>query len=76
VAVGIPDSVMGEVPVAFVVLRPAMSAAVAELGDLAEARLARYKRPVHIEVVSEIPRNGLGKIQRTRLSETGSKYSR
>jgi acyl-CoA synthetase (AMP-forming)/AMP-acid ligase II len=76
VAVGIPDSVMGEVPVAFVVLRPAMSAAVAELGDLAEARLARYKRPVHIEVVTEIPRNALGKIQRTRLSETGSKHSR
>jgi acyl-CoA synthetase (AMP-forming)/AMP-acid ligase II len=76
VAVGIPDSVMGEVPVAFVVWRPGMRAAVSDLDELARSNLAAYKRPLHIEVVDEIPRNALGKIQRTALSEAGSKYSR
>jgi acyl-coenzyme A synthetase/AMP-(fatty) acid ligase len=53
-----------------------MVAAVAELDDLVQRGLAPYKRPLHIEVVEEIPRNGLGKIQRAALSEAASKYSR
>jgi long-chain acyl-CoA synthetase len=75
-AVGIPDSVMGEVPVIFVVLAPGSKTTVAELEQLSISSLARYKRPTRIEFIDEVPRNGLGKVQRTILAESGSRYSR
>jgi acyl-CoA synthetase (AMP-forming)/AMP-acid ligase II len=75
-AVGIPDSVMGEVPVIFVVLAPGSTTTAAELDQLSVASLARYKRPTRIEFIDEVPRNGLGKVQRTILAEAGARYSR
>ena len=44
-AVGIPDSVMGEVPVIFVVLAPGSKTTLAELEEVSISSLARYKRP-------------------------------
>ena len=75
-AVGIPDSVMGEVRVIFVVLAPGSKTTLAELEEVSISSLARYKRPTRIEFIDEVPRNGLGKVQRTILAESGSRYSR
>ena len=75
-AVGIVDSVMGEVPVVFVVLSPGSTADAKELDRLSRLNLARYKSPTHIEFVDEIPRNALGKVQRNVLAAAASRYSR
>jgi acyl-CoA synthetase (AMP-forming)/AMP-acid ligase II len=74
--VGIPDSVMTEVPVAYVVLQEGATASEDELRAFAAQHLARYKRPVVIEVVGEIPRNAVGKVLKALLSESASRHAR
>lgn len=53
---------------AFVVLREGMTAAPAELGRFAEARLAAYKCPREWRFVTSLPRTANGKVQRKRLA--------
>ncbi len=75
VAVARPDSVLGQVPVAYVipVRDPGTADALQGLLDLLAARcaaeLSRFKRPEAIYVVDELPRAATGKIQRYRLRE-------
>jgi fatty-acyl-CoA synthase len=60
----------GEVPVAVVVERGAVSDKSLELADLREfltERLARYKHPKHLEIVDALPRNPAGKVLKTEL---------
>jgi acyl-CoA synthetase (AMP-forming)/AMP-acid ligase II len=66
------DDVLGSVPVAFVILHdPAASGLESELVDaLALAckdHLPRFKRPVEITVVTDVPRAPTGKVQRSRM---------
>ncbi|ODV41686.1 hypothetical protein AWV79_33975 [Cupriavidus sp. UYMMa02A] len=65
--IGQPDVVFGEVPVAFVVLKPGSEASVEILQDFILQRLARYKVPVAIHVLSELPKGPTGKILRRGL---------
>ena len=68
--VGMPDQRWGEVPRAFVVLRP--GAAPVEGGELIEfvrARLAHFKAPRRVEIVDELPKGGTGKVQKATLRE-------
>ncbi|GAF45534.1 class I adenylate-forming enzyme family protein [Rhodococcus wratislaviensis] len=75
--VGIRDTVMTEVPIAFVVRRPHHEAVTAEeIREYAEARLSRFKQPVAYEWIAELPRNSIGKIQKTALREIGTEYAR
>jgi acyl-CoA synthetase (AMP-forming)/AMP-acid ligase II len=74
--VGIPDSVMTEVPVAYVVLQQGASASEDELRAHAAQHLARYKRPVVIEVVDELPRNAVGKVLKAVLRDSASRHAR
>lgn len=60
--VGRPDPVMGEVPVAFVAPRPGMTIDPAEVSELCERVLAKYKRPVEVQVLPSLPKNSVGKI--------------
>jgi fatty-acyl-CoA synthase len=62
--VGVPDERWGEVGAAFVV---ADGVTDGELTDWCSVRLARFKVPQSIRFVAEIPRNGLGKIQKQEL---------
>ena len=62
--VGVPDDRWGETGVAFVV---ADGVTDDELIEWCSARLARFKIPQSIRFVPEIPRNGLGKIQKQEL---------
>ena len=66
---GVPDRRLGEVPVAWV--RPMPGASVDPATVLADLRttLAGYKMPVHVELVSAMPRNEIGKILRRSLVE-------
>jgi benzoate-CoA ligase len=55
-------------PIAFVVPVGAASLDPDELIEFTRTRLAGYKRPRHVEVVSELPKTATGKIQRFKLS--------
>ena len=65
--VGRPDDVLGEVVVAYVALRPEADVGVDELHALCAERLAKYKRPVAIEVLGTLPKNAVGKIDKPSL---------
>jgi len=70
--VGVPDERRGQVPKAFVVLRPGVTAS-AELADElrahVRARLAAHEVPREIEFLAELPRTTTGKILRRALRE-------
>ena len=65
--VGRPDDRWGEVPVAFVVLRPDATADPAQLIDHCRAQLATFKVPKAVTFVDELPRNPSGKILKREL---------
>ncbi len=63
--VGVPDERWGEVCVAFVVLRRDVGEGA--LVEWCRGRLARFKVPKSFHVVDELPRNSIGKIQKSEL---------
>ena len=65
--IGVPDDRMGEVGKAFVVTRPGTSLEPAELISWARERLANFKVPRYVEVVTELPRNASGKVRKGEL---------
>jgi fatty-acyl-CoA synthase len=69
--VGMPDEHWGEVPRAFVVLRPGAGPAVGaqELVTWVRERLAHFKAPRRIDIVTELPKGGTGKVQKPLLRQ-------
>ncbi len=67
--VGVPDDSRGEVPLAFVILKPDCHATDPELRSFAREQLAGYKVPRRVRVVDELPRNPTGKVAKRRLRE-------
>ena len=63
---GVPDAKYGEEVSAAVVLRGAATAE--ELQTYCRSQLADFKVPKLIHLVSAIPRNAMGKIQRSDLA--------
>ncbi|MEK7877795.1 MAG: acyl-CoA synthetase, partial [Pseudomonadota bacterium] len=63
-----PDPKWGEVPVAFVTLKPGATATEAQLITHARSVLAHFKAPKMI-VFGELPKNATGKIQKFVLRE-------
>jgi fatty-acyl-CoA synthase len=66
--VGIPDARLTEVPAAFVELRPGATATPEELLSWTTGRVANFKLPRHVRVVTEWP-VAATKIQKFRLRE-------
>jgi fatty-acyl-CoA synthase len=65
--VGRPDDRWGEVPVAFVALRPNVTATADELIEHCRRELARYKVPKDVLFVDALPRNPSGKVLKREL---------
>ncbi len=63
-----PHDTWGEVPVAFVALRPGAAVTDADLIAHVKDRIARFKAPRRI-VRGDLPKTGTGKIQKFRLRE-------
>lgn len=61
-----PDDKWGEVPCAFVELKPGAEVGAAELIAFARERLAGFKTPKHV-VFQELPKTSTGKIQKFEL---------
>jgi acyl-CoA synthetase (AMP-forming)/AMP-acid ligase II len=68
--VGVPDRDWGEVPVAFVQLKPGCEATGEDLTQFCRERLASYKVPRIWRVVDQFPQTASGKTQKFRLRES------
>jgi acyl-CoA synthetase (AMP-forming)/AMP-acid ligase II len=66
--VGAADPVVGEVPIAFVVLREGATANEADLRRFCQERLAAYLVPRAFVPVAWLPRNEAGKLLRSELA--------
>ena len=62
--VGLPDARWGEVPHAFLVLKPGATATAEELSAFVRERLAHFKTPHSFTVVTDLPKTATGKIQK------------
>jgi len=62
--VGVPDPVLGEVVMAFVIPRAGVTLTPQEVRDFAKGQIANFKIPRHVEIVSEFPLTGSGKVQK------------
>lgn len=65
--VAAPDTYRGEVVKAFVVVRSGCSVVGEQLLEHCGANLAKYKLPVSIELVGELPKTAVGKVDKNRL---------
>jgi long-chain acyl-CoA synthetase len=66
---GVPDAAKGEVPRAWVVLKPGQAATEDELRAYCRERLAPYKVPTKIEFRKDLPKTMVGKVLRRILVE-------
>jgi fatty-acyl-CoA synthase len=66
--IGVPDAHWGEVPKAFVTLKPGAAATADEIVALCHAHLARFKAPKTVEF-GDLPKTSTGKIQKYVLRE-------
>ena len=68
--VGYPDERLGERVCAFVVPKPGESITLEEVKELMKGSgVAIYKWPEKLVIVDQIPRNPLGKVQKSLLKE-------
>ena len=64
---GMADPTWGERVTAWVVARGPAPPSLGELQEFARARLAPYKLPRALELLAELPRNAMGKVQKQHL---------
>jgi len=67
--IGVPDTRLGEVGMAFVVLRPNADTTGDDIIVWARAQIANYKVPRAVELVDELPLNATGKVMKDVLRE-------
>lgn len=68
----IPHAGKGEAPKAWVVLRPGETPKAHELRAYCRERLAPYKIPAEVAIVTELPKSPVGKVLRRKLRELDS----
>jgi long-chain acyl-CoA synthetase len=70
--IGVPDAYRGEAPKAFVVARPGAAVTDLELRAFCRERLAAYKTPREIVLVTALPKTISGKVLRRELRDLES----
>ena len=70
--VGVPHPDFGEVGCAFVLAKPGVTLDPAVLLQALKSQLANFKVPKQCVVLSELPRNAMGKVQKNLLREMAS----
>ena len=71
--VGVPDDRLGEVGCAFVVPRPGRTIMEAEIIAFCRERVANFKVPRSVRVVSALPRNASGNVLKTELRDQAAR---
>ena len=67
--VGLPDDEAGEIPAAFVVLRPGVTATAEEIQQFVGAQVASYKQIRRLTFIDVVPKSASGKILRRVLRD-------
>jgi malonyl-CoA/methylmalonyl-CoA synthetase len=67
--IGVPHADFGEAVVAVVVARAGVAPDAAALISELKGRIANFKVPKRVFVVTELPRNAMGKVQKNLLRE-------
>lgn len=67
--IGVSDKLRGEVPKAYVVLKPEAKLSEDNLRQFCRIHLAHFKIPHYFEFVSELPKNRTGKVDKKTLRE-------
>ena len=67
--IGIPDVEAGELPKAFVALKPGAEATAEEIMEFVKIQVATYKQIRMVEFIDEIPKSASGKILRRFLRD-------
>jgi len=62
--VGVPDPIMGEAVMAFVIPKDGVSLASEEIVAFARGKIANFKVPRYVEIVDRFPLTGSGKVQK------------
>jgi long-chain acyl-CoA synthetase len=65
---GFPDPAHGEIAVAFVVMKPGVTATEAEIREYCKKHLAFYKVPAKVVFRAELPKSLIGKVLRRMLT--------
>ncbi len=68
--IGVPDAKYGEAVMAWVILKPGMTATSEELQEFCKAQIAYYKIPRYFKFVDSFPMTITGKIQKYLMRET------
>lgn len=66
---GVPDPLLGERVCAAVVTTPGATVTETEIAAFCRARIAAFKAPARVEIVSELPKNRTGKVLKRVLRE-------
>lgn len=67
--IGLPDEKWGEAVTAVAALNPGMELTLEDLRSFAETQLAKYKLPLRLHIIDELPRNPAGKVLKFVLKE-------
>ena len=67
--VGVPHPDFGEAVVAVVVPKPGVQLQGGEIANALKSQIANFKVPKLVDVVHELPRNAMGKVQKNLLRE-------
>lgn len=67
--VGVPHEIYGEVPKAFVVAKEGETITADQVTDYCNTSLAKYKVPMEVEMMAQLPRNASGKVLKHVLRE-------
>ena len=74
--VAMPSRKTGEAVCAFIVTRDGATIDVGEIAEMvAKAGLARQKAPVHVQLVSELPKTPSGKVRKDQLRQQARDYA-
>jgi acyl-CoA synthetase (AMP-forming)/AMP-acid ligase II len=73
--IGVPHDKWGETVAALVVLEEGAKVTKDDIIDHSKSQLASYKKPTAVIFIDELPRNALGKVQKTMLKELYSSHS-
>ncbi len=65
--IGVPDSLRGEIPKAFIVVKPNEEISPEDMRQFCRQHLAHFKVPHYFEFVSELPKNRTGKVDKELL---------
>ncbi len=67
--IGIPDPECGEIPKAFITLKPGQEATAEEIQEFVAGQVATYKQVRLLEFIDEVPKSASGKILRRELRD-------